>query len=138
MAQIKNIRQNLKWFSTNIFDYTKILVVWVGKWNYNLKGLLIKFIIPNSNSTYIFDYTKIWVVCVGNYNVSAYLLNSSYQIWVKFIFVYQKPLKQFVQTGFWVQKTPFEPVFLSCEFTKVILYSNVSIIAFWYTKWFVS
>ena len=34
---------------------------------------------------------------------NAYLLNSSYQIWVEFIFVYLKSLKRTVNTGFWLE-----------------------------------
>ena len=37
----------------------------------------------------------------GNFNL--YQLNLSYQIWVWFIFLYQKSLKRTFQTGFWVQ-----------------------------------
>ena len=35
--------------------------------------------------------------------LNAYYLNSSYQIWVRFSFAYQKSIKPTFKTGFWVQ-----------------------------------
>ena len=43
------------------------------------------------------------VSCVGNLTLNAYQLNSSYQMWVRFIFAYQKSLKHTFQTGFGLQ-----------------------------------
>ena len=45
----------------------------------------------------------------------AYLLNVSYQIWVRFIFIYQKPLKRTFKTGFWVQNCLLICVLVLCS-----------------------
>ena len=42
-------------------------------------------------------------VCREFLTFNAYWLNSSYQIWVWYIFVFQKFLKRTFKTGFWVQ-----------------------------------
>ena len=42
-------------------------------------------------------------VCREFFTLNAYLLNSTYQIWVKSINVYQKTFKRTFQTRFWVQ-----------------------------------
>ena len=42
--------------------------------------------------------------------LNVYLLNLSYQIWVRLIFVYQKSSKHMFKTRFWIQNT-----FLFCD-----------------------
>ena len=42
-------------------------------------------------------------MCRGFLTLNAYKLNSSYQIWVRYIFVYKKSLKQMFHTVFWVE-----------------------------------
>ena len=59
----------------------------------------LRFVLTNA----INDYQRkiICNVCVGNFQ-PLMLLILSHQIWVGFIFVYQKSLKRTFQTGLWV------------------------------------
>ena len=71
-------------------------------------------------------------VCWEFWTFNAYQLNSSYQIWVEFVCVYQKSLKQKFKTGFWVYVLVLWIHKGYCVVKKLVW--NVCIKAFWYTK----
>ena len=68
---------------------------------FKVKKLVLDTIIKAFCKTiYIFDSDLVWRM---QFNICREFLNLSYQIWVEFIFVYQKSLKRPFKTSFWVQ-----------------------------------
>ena len=61
-------------------------------------------------------------------SINAYSLNSSYQNWVRFIFVYQKSLKLKFRTGFWVQIHDLQNLYSRVVNSQRLLCSQKSII----------
>ena len=133
-AHIYATIMNIFTLHINISDFSQYssILKYVFLSNIIFKSKLHKWF---SKRTYIFDYTKILAVCVGNYNLTNYLL-------IEFIipnlsqiyFCIPKSLKQFVQTGFWVQNHLSNQCSWVVNSQRLFCSQIVCIKAFWYTK----
>ena len=155
-----NIRTNWENSSTKIKNYNLLYQKYSKIWVYPFSQLgnkiyfWLRFGLANAINDYIKVKNSCCVTCREFLTFNAYLLNLSYKIWIKFIFVYQRSLKQtfkpvwicvlvlWIHKDYYVVKNWYEIFVLKLSglqsaslHAKNIIYGQFKVLCIKYHRW---